>query len=166
MKRLVLILLCSTFISTIFYSCASVNSVAKKITVESGEIPPDMTGSDFILIGILSGRKSFDKYVEREFDKYTGKYMLASKSELTEKYNDTEKYRYIIDYQQNHSTHVDLIPSRATMGTPNPTYSTTGFRYFILDRKENKEYIRKGQSSFYAKEIRAYLQAIETVRNK
>ena len=135
-------------------SCKTTSAVADKITIESGEIPPDMKTEKFILIGTLKDKRSYDKYVEKEFDAYTGEYVLATKEEISTKYPDKSKYRYIMD----------CVEVRSPSG--NGKDYTTGFRYYIRDRKTGTNYTRKGQSSFFALEMKAYLKAIEAVRKQ
>ncbi len=157
MKILITCLVSTVILATSIQSCASTSSAANKITIESGEIPPDIKSEDFTLIGVLKERKSYDKYVKKAFENYTGKYVLATEEEIKEKYSDTNQYRYIMDYERETA---DLI----VVGSPK-TQTVPGKRYFILDRKTNKEYKRKTWSSFYAKEMQAYLKAIEAVKN-
>jgi hypothetical protein len=149
---LLVILLC--------HSCASVNSIARKITTESGEIPPDMKTEEFIMIGTLKNKENYDKYLEKEYANYTGKYVLATEQDITNKYNDVNKYRYIMDYKEERSEHY------SSMSGSMQKVTSTGFRYFILGRKVNKKYLRKSRSSFFALEIRAYLIAIEAARKR
>jgi len=156
MKRIITTLTSTLLIILLVNSCASVNSVAKRITIESGEIPPDMKMESFILIGILKEKKSYDKYVKKEYATYTGNYILTTEKELTTKYNDITKYRYFMDYHEEHS-------SSYSNGS---FHNTTGYRYYIYDRKEKKEYLRESRSSFFALEMKAYLIAIESVRKK
>lgn len=146
-------------IALISFSCLSTDYVAKKITVESGQIPSSMKTENFILIGVLKGRRSYDKYVKKEFATYKGKYVLATEKEIETKYSDISKYRYVMDYEQE----TDIMPGVDSYGQ---TKKTTGYRYFILDRKENKKYLRKSRSSAFAKEMKAYLTAIDAVRTK
>ncbi len=138
-------------------SCVSTSRVAQKITVESGEIPPEMVTEDFTLIGVLKGRRSYDRYLKKKFSDYTGDYILATKEEIEKKYSDVNKYRYIMDYQSE----TDV---KAGLDSYGQVQSTTGYRYSILDRKKDKEYYRKSRSSAFAKEIEAYLLAIELAR--
>jgi hypothetical protein len=172
MKSKITLLTCVFVILVLISSCASTTSVAKKITAESGEIPPSMkTDDNFIIIGILKGIKSYDKYVKKEFQSYKGKYILATEAEIYQKYTDVNKYRYKIDYRAE-ETNINYIkrnyPNYSKISRPYDKYTevtrtSTGFRYYIFDRKENKEYIRKSKSSFFAKEIRAYLSAIQLI---
>lgn len=167
MKKKITILLCTILIINIFCSCASVKSVANKITIESGEIPPDMKSEEFILIGVLKGKRSYDKYVKKEFENYTGRYILALETEIADKYTDINKYRYIMNYKLEHGSIGTYNADNAKYGqSPYGSSTTTGFRYYIIDRQENKEYVRNSRSSFYAKEMRAYLLAVDRVRKK
>lgn len=84
-----LILVFSAFLLN---ACSSVSSVAKKITVKSGEIPPDMPNEDFTIIAVVIGRKYYDKYVAKAFENYTGKYVLATHEEIKTKYRDSITY--------------------------------------------------------------------------
>lgn len=156
MKALIMGVASIAILSTTLQSCASTGSVANKITVESGEIPPDMKSENFTLVGVLKERGSYDKYVKKEFANYTGEYVLATENEIQDKYSDIDKYRYIMDYERETAS-IHYAGTRKSQTVP-------GKRYFILDRKTNKEYKRKTWSSFYAKEMQAYLKAIEAVR--
>jgi hypothetical protein len=132
-------------------SCASSKEVANTITVESGEIPADMKKEDFILIGILKGRNSYDKYLKSEFKKYTGNYVLCKLEEIDSKYSDKSKYRYIMDFTQ-----------KRDFGSQGTIVDT----YYIRDRKDNQQYQRNSGSSFFKLEIRSYLAAIEQARRQ
>ncbi|MBN8788693.1 MAG: hypothetical protein J0I84_16520 [Terrimonas sp.] len=155
MRKMLPLLVCAALIIGIS-SCRTTGGVAKKITVKSGQLPPEIATEDFILVGQLAGRKSYDKYLRKNFEKYTGKYVLATEKELNTTYADTEKYRFVMDYNRE---------SRSIM--VNGQFSeATSYRYYILDRKENKKYTRKSGSGQFSKEIEAYLKAIELTRKK
>ena len=143
----------------IIVSCASVNHVAKRITIKSGQIPPDMQTEKFTLIGIVNGKKSYDKYVKKKFSEYTGEYVLAEIEEVDEKYKDVNKYRYIL----SGTLEVEYSAPTTLYGQP---VRHSGFRCYIFDRKEDKMYRRKRRSSFFALEIEACLTAIEMIRKK
>jgi hypothetical protein len=156
MKTFITCLACIVILSTTLQSCASTDSVANKITIASGEIPPGMKSEDFTLVGAIKERRSFDKYMEKAFSKYTGKYVLATENEMKTKYADVNKYRYVMDYVRESG-------SVSQIGT-GKSYSVPGKRFFILDRQTNKEYRRKTWSSYYGKEMQAYIKAIEAAR--
>ena len=166
MKKKIISFTSIFFIILLLNSCASTSSVAKKITIKSGEIPPDMKTDNFTLIGVLKGKRSYDKYVEKEFLTYTGKYVLATEEEISNKYNDIEKYRYLMDYHMEDTYSTYYNKDKEKYGPPYETKKSTGFRYYILDRKEKKEYIRKSKSGFFTLEMKAYLIAIDSIRKK
>ena len=125
-------------------------------TVESAEIPPDMATEKFILIGMVKNRKSYDKYLRTAFDTYTGKYILADNKEIAANYQDTVKYRYILDYTDEYSHGNDAAGQAGT----------NSHHFYIRDRKANKIYMRKSWSAFFARDMRTYLQQIEAFRKK
>jgi len=142
------------FLISIFNSCKTTESVAKGISIESGEIPPDMAKEDFTLLAATYTWGGYDKVIKREIEKYTGKYVLVSvEGGLSKQYQDVSKYRYLMAFDSNFGT-----------GAGGGTVAV--YRYYILDRKDNKKYMRKARSSNYPQEIRAYLQAIDAVRKK
>ena len=142
-------------------SCRSTKGVANSITIESGEIPPDMAKEDFTIIGILHGKKGYDNYVIKNFADYPGKSVTAALEEVPKKYKDVEKYRYLMDAEEK-KERTSMTNSR---GMQDYTY-TTSFRYYIIDRKTGKTYTRKSSSSFFSKEMIAYLKAVDAVRRK
>jgi len=154
--------------------CSCVGIVAKSITIESGEIPPDMKEEEFIIIGVLQTRNSYDRYLKKAFKNYPGNYILATQSEIDSKYSDVDKYRYIMDYNIKSST----IKRTETKYNPNPlphqksyeskevSTTTTSYLYSIYDRKEEVLYSRKRTSSSFAMEMRAYVIAISAVMLK
>lgn len=145
---------CCILLSLIPISCATTNAVAEKITIKSGQIPPQMAEEKFILIGKLHNRKSYDKYVEEEFSSYTGDYVLATQTEIDSKYANKEKYRYVMDYTREDKRNY----------TGKDYNISTVYRYFILDRVTGDKFVRKGASGAFKLEIRTYLKAIESIR--
>lgn len=137
-------------------SCKSTNSSSNKITIQSGQIPPEMESEDFTIIGVLQGRRSYDKYLEKEFAAYSGKYVLAYKHEIDSKYPDKIKYRFIMDYDSESSGYF-------VSGKYNQTQH---YQYYILDRNRDIKYKKKGASSYFALEMKSYLKAIESARKK
>jgi len=114
-----------------------------------------MKNEKFGIIGILH-RNSYNKYLIKEFESYTGEYVLATAKESGSKYGDISKYRYVLDYVQEYSK----------IGSGANSVTSSGYRYYIIDRKEEKIYQRKSRSSFFALEIRSYLKSIESIRKK
>lgn len=156
MKKLLLTLLTAICI-TALNSCLSVKTVSNKITIASGQIPPDMAKEKFTIIGMLKGRNSYDKYLQKDFQEYyTGDYVLATDKDMGN-YSDVNKYRYVLDYDFSSNVYFQ------GNGSQTRTYTYT---YAIYDRKENKYYKRKMGSGFFSKEIQAYLLAIDRERKK
>jgi len=142
-------------------SCRSTKGVAKSITIESGEIPPDMATEDFTIIGILHGKKGYDKWVVKDFAAYPGNSVTSTMADLNKTYSDKKKYRYLMDGDmKTERTSTTNAKGRQEYMT------TTSYRYYILDRKTGKTYKRKDDSSFFSKEMIAYLKAIDAVRKK
>jgi hypothetical protein len=151
------------FSALLLHGCSSVSSVAKKIAVKSGEIPPEMPNEYFTIIAIVVGKKNYDKYVLKAFENYTGKYILATQEEVNKTYSDSLVYRYIMHY--------DFSQDRILTynSTYRRTYDNAGaahYYYYILDRQTGKKYVRKMGSSFFALEMQAYVKAIEAARKK
>ncbi len=97
MNKIVYALLATIFVFVLFSSCRSTKRAAKSITIASGEIPPDMATEDFTIIGILHDKKSYDKWVEKDFAAYPGNAVTANWDELKTTYRDVKKYRYLMD---------------------------------------------------------------------
>lgn len=154
-------LLATIIIVCFFTSCGSTKSAAKRITIESGELPPDMATEDFTIIGILHDKKSYDKWVEKDFAAYPGKSVTSTMEEVYKTYRDVKKYRYLMDGVMKS----ERFSTTDEKGRQSYTTTTT-YRYYILDRKTGKTYKRKDDSSFFSKEMIAYLKAIDAVRKK
>lgn len=155
-KELFLVLL---VIGVLFNSCTHSKKRSEKITIESGQIPPEMATEKFILIGRLYGRgeKSYDKRLAKELDKYAGEKVLATKEEIAEKYTSANGYRYILDFDPQYQE------SRDANGG---TCSILVRRFYIYDQQTGEKYTRNAVSSFWALQIRYYLLAIDAVRLK
>lgn len=155
-----LILVFSAFLLN---ACSSVSSVAKKITVKSGEIPPDMLNEDFTIIAVVIGRKYYDKYVVKAFENYTGKYILATQEEIKTKYSDSITYKYVMHHDFSQDRNLSYNASTGRMGN---YAGATHYYYYIVDRQTGKKYKRKMGSSYFAKEMQAYVKAIDAARKK
>jgi polysaccharide pyruvyl transferase WcaK-like protein len=151
MRKLVNVFLKSILIIFLLNSCASAGKIASYITIDSGEIPPEMKDNKFILIGILTGDKNYDKQVSKKYNDYSGEYLLMTKKEMSENYSDVDKYRYYMHFEQE-------------VGVTATGEGTCGMRYHIFDRKEQILYNRRRRSGFFALEMESYLLAIDRVR--
>ena len=127
------------------------------ITIESGEIPPDMATEKFVLIGRLYQDESYDKYLVKEFDKYTGEKLLATDSDISDRYSDVNKYRYVLEYYTEKHGHTDMHGHHTSVSVKH---------FYIYDQKTATVYKRNETSGFFAQQIRSYLSAIDAVRQK
>ncbi len=161
MRKTFHVLLAAIIFLGFFSSCRSTQGVSKTINIASGEIPPDMANEDFTIIGILHDKKGYDKYVEKDFAAYPGNSVTGTMEEAKTSYKDIKKYRYVMDSKMLRER------SSTTNAQGRQQYMTTySYRYFILDRKTGITYQRKDDSSFFSKEMIAYLKAIDAIRKK
>ncbi|ANQ49385.2 hypothetical protein MY04_2011 [Flammeovirga sp. MY04] len=133
-----------------------------KITTENKAIPADFGKDESTLICVITGKKSYDKYMKRYVSsEYHGKYEFVLRDEIySDKYKDTSKYRYVFDLNKLNRTTSTYNPSLGRM----ESNTITTAAYFITDRKENITYNSPMTSSFFAKLIEAYMINLEAVR--
>ena len=122
-----------------------------------------MPNEDFTIIAVVIGRKYYDKYVAKAFENYTGKYILATQEEIKTKYSDSITYRYVMhhDFSQDRN-----LSYNASTGRVSNYAGATHYYYYIVDRQTGKKYKRKMGSSYFAKEMQAYVKAIDAARKK
>lgn len=161
MKKVFYALHAALIVLIFFNSCATTSGAAKRITIASGEIPPDMANENFTIIGILHEKRGYDKWVEKNFAAYPGNSVTATRDELETTYRDVNKYRYVMDSNKGNERWSSTNASGRQESSNVITY-----KYYIKDRKTGKIYKRKESSSFFSKEIIAYLKAIDAVRKK
>ena len=146
----------------LFITCGTPTS---SFTAEKKAMPTDFgVDENCILICILQGRESRDYYMRKQItNEYHGKYIFVTMTELeSSSYADKNIYRYLLDY--NHSTVSQTTYNTQTHRTSTMTAGSSN--YYILDRKENKEYNNKRSGSAFSKIIRAYAINLEIVRLK
>jgi hypothetical protein len=149
MRQIKLILLSISFL-LFFNSCGSIvkNIAIKKMTVENGAIPQEFGKDETILICVLKGRNSRDKYLKKNIkENYKGKYEFVLESELSsDKYKDTDLYRYLFDFR------TEFITSHGYNNVTNKMqidHVPTSI-YYILDRKTKKYYESGVSSGFFS----------------
>lgn len=144
-------------------SCGQlVKSMAvKRATVSRGAIPPEFGKEKTVLLCMITGKNSYDKYMKKHVTaQYHGEYEFVLPKDLeAENYKDVSKYRYVFD--RDKSSYSRYTPQKASGQT---TYTTSS--YFIFDRKTNKTYEFSMTSSFYAKIIQGYMIGLEKERLK
>lgn len=153
-------------------SCgAIVKSKARKYaSVEKGAIPANFAENNETVLFVMSGKKSYDKYLKSNIKKaYQGSYELVSKSDLkSDKYANTKKYRYIFDFEKEsysyHSNNQVIHGQSALTGMNNATGQIR--RFSITDRVDDEVYVMSMTSGFWSKLQRVYFQNMEKVRAK
>lgn len=141
----------------LFTSCGAYvkNKSMEKMTVENKAIPSNFGQDNEILVCVLQGRNSRDRYMRKHVEEnYFGKYVFLLSEEISEEvYTDLDTYRYVFDYNAG-----SVLGQN---GRPLPTSS-----YYIYDRKENVYYYSDAYSGMFGKLILAYTLSLERVRQE
>jgi len=138
-------------------SFAQENKMRSEFSVENNAIPADFGKENTIIIGILKGKKSYDKYLEKALKKfYTGEYVLERSSRLSSKYSDREKYRYLFDW--------DYGSSRTTHYSDGMQTGITLRRFYILDRLTGDKYKCGAEFIKFYKAMCIYIENLDKVR--
>mgnify|MGYP007063402643 CR=1 FL=1 len=127
---------------------AQIKKLQKRITVENESIPKNIGKKNTVLICVLTGRESRDKYMKMHVKNiYKGEYILVLESELnSSKYSDLGKFKYLFDYDRS-----------GTIDTPSS-------EYYIKDRESGKYYRSHISSSSFGKLIQVYTTQMENAR--
>jgi hypothetical protein len=141
-------------------SCGGVpSSLKNEFTEKNDAIPPDFGKEETVLLVVLRGRSSYDKYVKSAVEKYykgAYEYVDSSKESLdTDKYIDTKKYRYFFDYSDG---------SSYTFNNTTTPMTSTAKRFFVEDRLQNKRYQSGGETGMFGKALKAYMGNLEIKR--
>ncbi|MFG6686890.1 hypothetical protein ACGK9U_09935 [Mariniflexile sp. HNIBRBA6329] len=130
-----------------------------EFTEENDAIPPNFGKFEHtVIVGILKGRRSYDKYLKSAFKKnYNGAYVLLTREELKKpEYRNMSKYRYVFDYT--------LGTTRSTIYSDGLSSSVTLKRYYVEDRIEDKIYQSGAEFSYFAKAMKIYVANLEKKR--
>ena len=101
-----------TFHTTFFTSC---NSFFKGSMKDNGkQFPPDFGKPKTTILMVQAGKKSYDKYLIKNWKTYyAGDYVFVKREELNQKmYEDIKKYRYIFDDEENSHTSRNISTGR------------------------------------------------------
>ncbi len=161
--RLILnLILISLSLSMISCGALVKGMALKKTTVEKNAIPAEFGSANSTLLIALSGKNARDKYLKKYFKKnYHGEFIFVKNDKIdSEKYNDKDIYRYVFDVDRK----TDLSPKYNGVNNRFEPNGTTWSKYFIKDRKTDKNYYSKLQSSYFAKLIEAYTINLEKTR--
>ncbi|MTI31418.1 hypothetical protein [Xanthovirga aplysinae] len=123
-------------------------------TTENKAIPTDFGKEETILLCVVEGKRSYDKYLKKHVsNEYHGKYEFILRKDLdSDKFKDTSQYRYVFDYDRGSSFTGGIAATNAS--------------YFIFDRKEDVKYISPLTSSFFSRLIQGYMINLEKERLK
>jgi len=144
-------------------SCGSMvlNQALKNYTVEKKAIPENFGKGNTVLLCVIHGKNKYDKYMKENVKKeYHGEYEFVLKKDIdTDKYSDTDKYRYVFD---EGTSSYKINPTSNTYA--NNSVST--MKFSIYDRKEDKLYSSGFSSSYFSTSIKAYMINLEQQRIK
>ena len=151
-------------LSFLLNSCGAIvkGTALKRFTVENKVIPADFGKKDEVLLCVLKGRDSRDKYMKKHISKYyKGQYEFVLQSDLSDaKYDDLSTYKYVFDY--NALSSQGNYYNNASGSFENRTIPSS--RYYIYDREANQYYLSNLTSGFFSKLIQAYVIKLEKVR--
>ncbi|VXB37047.1 conserved exported hypothetical protein [Flavobacterium sp. 9AF] len=159
MKQILYLFFCCLFLQSCFVGKAiEVPKLKEKFSEENNAIPPDFGKDDTILLVMLRGRKSYDKYVLKAVqNNYFGKYIFVeAKDFYAGTYADREVYKYIFDYTDG-STSTALYSDGMQS-------SVTAKRFYVKDRLNEKMYQSGAESAYFAKALEAYFINLEEKR--
>jgi hypothetical protein len=168
-------LLLAAIIPVFFFSCAS--SMKATIKDDGTQIPPGFGKKNEILLVIRKNKRSYDKYLEKNFEEnYFGKYIIIDAADtLNSKYKNTDTYRYIFaeDYHMETPTYTAGQQQEATQrqmerrGGPGLDYTPDVYAKFqVTDRKSGVIYRTKHGTGAFSAWMKAYIQALENARKK
>ena len=160
----------SIFAISIFIVSALASTSAKRMTftAESGQVPPKFnTFEDTLLVIARFDDRIYNKFLKKNFDEnYTGNYKIIKLSEV-DNYS-TNNYRYIFDrlLSRYSKTTTTSFPNSGggniKNGSSNAFTYTMSFitpdRFFITDRKINKDYVTKSFAN-YVMLMKGYVMA-------
>lgn len=123
----------------------------KLLTVENGAIPPDFAKNKATLLVVKWNRKSYDKFLVKNFQEYQGDYEIVSLNDInTEAYANKEKYRYVFDHFPEPKNYRNQSQGTET--------SNEVKRFSITDRIGNRQYESKFVSMYFSKVMKAYIE--------
>jgi hypothetical protein len=161
MKRLYLPLLITVFsFSFLVSSCGFIvkSKARKRITEESGAIPPDL-GKDNTTMIFLLYHGSYNRYMKKNVKRrYIGDYVFLDKNtyRTDETYQDIEKYRYVFGFDYLYYTRV----SESMDFDDNFERQSRVKKFFIHDRKLDSVYRPTITSGLWSKLQKVYLDKL------
>jgi hypothetical protein len=138
---------------------------------DGNQIPPGFGKANETLLVIKKGKRSYDKYLEKNFEEnYFGKYIIIDKPELeSNKYKNLEAYKYVFDEDLNQEYITANDAKRATNkgrqfkenGESIDYGLHTYAKFLVQDRGTGEVYRTKHGTGAFSKWMKAYIQALE-----
>jgi hypothetical protein len=162
------------FMTTINTSCFSqadddyyLGVAVSEIIRADENVPPGIGCDGTVLLCIVKGKKSYDKYMKKQVEKnYFGKYEFVLAENLKdEKYANTSVYRYIFAAHIDGKYNVDLLSPPGTLVQDRIGNATYSYSYSVLDRTDLRLYGNGVSSSFFSKLIKANAIRLEKSRS-
>ena len=146
--------------SASFQSCLGIAKAKAKreFTEEFKAIPPNFGQKGTVLLVLLHGRSSYDKYLKSAAKRYKGEIeFMKDYNELFTKYTDKEKYRFFFDYDAGSTSTMHNTQTHLSS-------SVTLKQFFVRDRVEDEKYKCGYESSYFGKNLKAYFENLEAKR--
>lgn len=130
-------------------------------------IPPDFGKKGEVFLFLLTDKKVYNKTIRKQGEKhYHGPKEFVLMEELnTEKYDDTDTYRYYIS--SDLTIKRNEVPNLQKRNAADPDFVTrtvASYNLFVVDRKEDLTYDWPITSSFFGKLMKSYVRALEKKR--
>jgi hypothetical protein len=143
-------------LAAMIFLSSCISTMKTTIRDDGKQIPPGFGKEESTLLVIRKGKRSYDKYLEKNFEEaYFGKYEIVEASSVdSKKYSDKKKYRYVFD-EDKHTV------NRSAGSIPdNSTYAMFG----VTDRVSGETYKTKHGTGAFSKWMKVYIQALEKAR--
>ncbi len=143
-------------LAAILLLSSCISTMKTTIRDDGKQIPPHFGKEEATLLVIRKGKRSYDKYLEKNFaDNYFGKYEIVEEAFVSnKKYSDKKKYRYVFD-EDKHTV------NRSAGSIPN---SSTYAMFGVTDRLSGETYKTKHGTGAFSKWMKVYIQALEKAR--
>ena len=124
--------------------------MSKSIQDDGVQIPPEFGSTVDTLLAVKQGRNTYDNQLRKRFAAaYRGPYKLVTNEELGTRYQDVERYRYVFNVEER---------------TGDMSSTSVVYRFFVWDRKAQKQYMTKRSSGMYGKFMEIYLGKLDDKR--
>ncbi len=146
------ILLSISLNSCFFWASAAVakRKAKKELTVDKRAIPADFGKNKSTMLVVKTGKKSYDKYLIKNFKEYVGDYRIVTSEALdSAKYSDKKQFRYVFNFK---------FEAHSIMGHDGFTTTIDVRRFSIEDRFDGLLYQSPMTSSYFGKVMKAYIE--------